>query len=64
MSATRRSGASMAAKWPPRSNSDQWVTLCSRSAIRLTPGSPGKTATPWGSAEYSAAAPQLFRSSL
>ena len=34
MSPTRRSGASIAAKWPPRLNSDQCMTLCSRSANR------------------------------
>ena len=42
MSSTSRSGASMAAKWPPRSNSDQCTTLCSRSAIRRTPGRRGR----------------------
>ena len=31
-SPTSRSGASMAAKWPPRSNSDQWTMLLARSA--------------------------------
>ncbi len=32
MSAVRRSGASRAAKWPPRPNSDHWVTLFNLSA--------------------------------
>ena len=38
MSPTSRSGTSMAAKWPPRSNSDQCTMSFPRSAMRRTEG--------------------------
>ncbi len=63
-SPTRSSGTSMAAKWPPRSNSDQWTTLFSRSAMARIPKSPGKTATPEGTSDRLARWPQLARPSL
>src|SRR5271165_4806845 len=53
MSATSRSGSSMAAKWPPRSNSLQCTMLFDSSAKRLIGGaiSKGNTATPVGTVE-------------
>lgn len=49
MSATRRSGASIAAKWPPLGISVQWTILLPRSAKLLTERkSHGNTATPVG----------------
>jgi len=56
MSPVSRSGTSMAAKCPPRSNSDQCVMLLSRSANRRMAGaiSRGKTATPVGTSERAA----------
>jgi hypothetical protein len=50
-SSTSRSGASIAAKWPPRDISDQCTTVCSRSTIRRMAGSLGKTATPVGTVD-------------
>lgn len=44
-----KSGASVAAKWPPRSNCDQCTMLLVRSAsLRSERKFPGKTATPVG----------------
>ena len=59
-SATRRSGASMAAKCPPRSNSVQCTMLCWDSAMLLMVMSMGKTATPVGTADGSFGCPQLL----
>src|SRR5690625_5098978 len=55
MSPTRRSGASMAAKCPPRPNSDQCTTVCSSSTERRFDTSDGNTATPVGTVERSLA---------
>ena len=46
----------MAAKWPPRSNSDQWTTLWSRSAsLRMATSWVRDTATPVGTVPRSGA---------
>ena len=60
MSSMSRSGASMAAKWPPRPNSVQRTMLCWRSAMLLMVMSMGKTATPVGTAEGLFGCPQLL----
>ena len=56
MSSTSRSGASSAAKCPPRSNSDQWTMRCRRSSTRRIAGSVGNTATPVGTPDGSTVA--------
>jgi drug/metabolite transporter (DMT)-like permease len=55
-----RSGASRAAKWPPRPNSVQCTTLWSRSARGCRVVSPGNTATPVGTGDFGLALPQAL----
>ncbi|HZO70443.1 MAG TPA: hypothetical protein VFB74_36050, partial [Kribbellaceae bacterium] len=57
-------GASMAATWPPRSNSDQCTTVCSRSIVHRIDTSMGNTATPVGTVERSpSSCPRCLRCS-
>jgi hypothetical protein len=53
MPVTRRPGSSIAAKWPPRSNSGQCMMLLDSSASRRIAAaiSRGNTATPVGAVE-------------
>src|SRR5262245_35811642 len=55
----RRSGASRAAKWPPRLNSAQCTTLWSRSARGRRVMSLGNTATAIGTGDFGRGWPQV-----